>query len=108
MKTFFVTVLIMLMSSNFAYGLDLQEAKSQGLIGERTDGYIGYVVPGVTDEVKSLVKSVNNKRRDKFQETAQNNSITVEAVGVLFYQRAVKETKKSHFYQTANGQWVKK
>jgi uncharacterized protein YdbL (DUF1318 family) len=47
MKTFFATVLVTLMSISFAYGLELQDAKSQGLIGERTDGYVGYVVSDV-------------------------------------------------------------
>lgn len=108
MKTFFATVLVTLMSISFAYGLELQDAKSQGLIGERTDGYVGYVVSDVPENVKALVKSVNNKRREKFQKTARNNSITAEAVGILFYQRALKETKKTHFFQTESGQWVRK
>ncbi|MEH6559473.1 MAG: YdbL family protein [Oceanicoccus sp.] len=100
----FATVLCV----NSAYALSLQDAKSQGLVGERTDGYVGYVAAPPTDEVKSIVKMVNRKRREKFQETAKNNSISIDQVGILFYQRAVEKTKPDQYYQDAEGDWTKK
>ena len=90
------------------HALSLQDAKSQGLVGERTDGYVGYVATPPTEEVKSVVKMVNHKRRDKFQETAKNNGISIEDVGILFYQRAVDKTKPNQYYQDAQGSWTKK
>ncbi len=100
----FATVLCI----NSAYALSLQDAKSQGLVGERTDGYVGYVATPPADDIKSMVKMVNNKRRSKFQETAKNNGITIEKVGILFYQRAVEKTKSNQYYQNTEGGWKKK
>jgi len=86
----------------------LQQAKSQGLIGERQDGYVGYVVKPATQETKTLVKSVNAKRRAKFQSTANNNGVSMEDVAQLFFQRAQKASKKGDFIQKKDGSWRKK
>lgn len=91
-----------------AHALSLQDAKSKGLVGERTDGYVGYVAKPPTEEIKSMVKMVNNMRREKFRETAKNNDISIENVGILFYQRAVEETKSNQYYQDSKGDWTKK
>lgn len=108
MKSIIGFLFATILSISSAYALSLQDAKSQGLIGERIDGYVGYVVTPPTNEVKSMVKIVNNQRRGIFQETAKNNNISIEQVGILFYQRAVEETKPDQYYQNANGTWTKK
>jgi len=97
-----------ILSISSAYAMSLQDAKSQGLVGERTDGYVGYVTTPAADDVKEIVKMVNNKRREKFQATATKNNISLEQVGTLFYKRAIEETQSSHFYQDASGNWIRK
>ena len=91
-----------------AFGQDLHEAKAACLVVERNDGYLGYVVPPPSDEVKILVKEVNNKRKAKFAQTARNNNLKTEQVAFRFYQLAVEETKPGHFYQDKAGKWIKK
>ncbi len=108
MKTLFFALAITLLNINLAQALNLQEAKSQGMVGERTDGYIGYVIANPSDDIKALVKKINNKRRAKFQQTAKNNGISADKVGILFYQRAIKLTKKNNYYQREGGQWTQK
>lgn len=108
MKHILSALLISFLTVNFAYALTLQEAKSQGLVGERIDGYLGYVVTPPADDVSKLVKEVNNKRRDTFRATAEDNGITVEKVAFRFYQLAVEATEPDHYYQQADGSWVKK
>ena len=97
-----------LLGSNSAFALTLQEAKAAGLVGERNDGYLGYVAESPSEEVKALVESVNDKRRAKFSETAKKNNIRTEQVANRFYQRAVKETDSGEYYQNATGGWVEK
>ncbi|UTW44674.1 YdbL family protein [bacterium SCSIO 12696] len=91
-----------------ALAMDLKQAKDSGLVGERNDGYVGYVVKPPRNEVVAIVKQVNNKRKAKFASTAKNNGITVEQVAARFYQRAVGMTKSGNYYQDASGRWVKK
>lgn len=90
------------------WAIDIKQAKAQGLIGERNDGYVGYVTKTPTNEVKALVKSINNKRKSVFQETAGKTGATIDQVALRFYQRAVDATKPNHYYQDANGSWIKK
>ena len=107
-KQIFRATVLTLICINSAFALSLKDAKAQGLVGERNDGYVGYVVKPASAEVKALVKEVNNKRKAKFQSTASNNKISVEQVAALFYERAVNQTQAGHYYQNASGSWVKK
>lgn len=91
-----------------AYGLSLQEAKEDGLIGERRDGYIGFVVTGTPAEVQSMVRDVNQQRRERYQQIAQQNNISVEQVSALAYEKALEATQNGHYVQNAAGGWVKK
>ena len=90
------------------WAIDIKQAKAQGLIGERNDGYVGYVTKSPNNEVKALVKTINNKRKTVFQETASKTGATTEQVAQRFYQRAVGATKANQYYQDSSGSWVKK
>lgn len=108
MNRIILLLCLALLGSNSALALTLHEAKAAGLVGERNDGYLGYVTTPPSDEVKALVESVNDKRRAKFSETAEKNKIRTEQVADRFYQRAVKETGSGEYYQNATGGWVEK
>lgn len=108
MKQLIMGACLVLLGSNIAFALSLQEAKSNGLVGERKDGYVGYVVTPPANDVKAVVKEVNNKRKAKFTESAKSNQLKTEQVANRFYQRAVKATADGHYYQDASGAWVKK
>ena len=100
--------LIVLLCVGAASASSLQLAKTQGLIGERQDGYLGYMVKPAAQQTKILVKDVNGKRRSKFQSTAKNNGLTVQDVAKLFFQRALKASKAGNFIQANDGSWQKK
>lgn len=111
MKTLTRTSLLLatlLTFSMTAFALTLQEAKEQGLVGEQRDGYVGFVVSSPPADVVALVEQVNNERRSRYQEIAQENGITVNQVAAVAYERAVQATQAGHFVQNANGQWVRK
>jgi uncharacterized protein len=91
-----------------ALAVDLATAKSQGLVGEGKDGYLGYVVRPPSSEVKSLVLDVNAKRKNIFSKTAKKNKLSPRQVAGRFYERAVGQTKSGHYYQSSSGGWVKK
>ncbi len=108
MKQLIMGICLMLLGSNTVFALSLQEAKSSGLVGERNDGYVGYVVAPPANDVKAVVKEVNNKRRAKFTESAKSNNLKTGQVAHRFYQRAIQATATGHYYQDASGAWVKK
>jgi uncharacterized protein YdbL (DUF1318 family) len=108
MKHLLTVLCLFLLASTTAFAMSLQEAKQQGLVGERNDGYIGYVVTPADSAVAAMVKNVNSKRRAKFADTAKKNNLQTEQVAQRFYQRAVVATAPGHYYQDAAGAWVKK
>ena len=108
LKHWFAVAMILLLLSPAAFAVTLQEAKEQGLVGERRDGYVGFVVSEVPDDLRALVQDVNNQRRARYQEIAQQNGITVEQVAAVAYERAVQATESGHYVQDASGNWVRK
>ena len=91
-----------------AWAIDIGTAKQQGLVGEANTGYIAAVKTPASAEVKSLISTVNAKRKNKFRNTAKNTDTTVEQVSNRFYELAVKRTKSGHYYQDPRGNWKKK
>ena len=61
-----LVVLLLLCSGLFAgpaFALSLNEAKAEGLVGEKIDGFVGIVVADPSAEVRELVEQVNRQRR---------------------------------------------
>lgn len=100
--------LALILSSMNVMAISLDEAKTQGLVGERSDGYLGYVVKPASSEVVALVKLVNNKRKAKFVSTAKKTGATLKQVEMSFHKRALQATSSGKYVQDKNGQWVKK
>ena len=91
-----------------AWAIDIGTAKQQGLVGEANTGYIAAVKTPASAEVKSLISTVNAKRKNKFRNTAKNTDTTVEQVSNRFYELAVQKTKSGNYYQDPRGNWKKK
>ncbi len=91
-----------------SWGLTLEEAKTQGMVGEQPNGYLGIVQPGAPAEVQALVNDVNQKRRQTYEDISRRNATKLEAVEMLAGKTAIDNTKPGHFIQRPSGQWVKK
>ena len=62
---------VVLATNAYAQGTSIiGQAKSEGLIGEKADGYIGHRVSDVSDDVRREVSRVNLQRRAKYTEFA--------------------------------------
>jgi hypothetical protein len=86
---------------------ELDEAKAQGLIGEKANGYLGLVVNNASPSVKQLVDSINRKRKQKYQEVANARNIPLSQVEVIAGKKAIEKTQPGHYIEV-NGRWVKK
>jgi len=89
-----------------ALALTLDEAKAQGLVGERMDGYLGPVEN--TPEVVALVKNINQQRRAEYEKIAASNGQAVSVVQSLAAQKAYAKTPAGFFIQDNAGNWVRK
>lgn len=90
-----------------ALAADLSQAKSEGLVGERVDGYIGLVVQSVPANVVDMVAAVNTKRKTQYQRIATKNGITLEQVQALAGKKAIEKTRSGDWV-FLNGGWRRK
>ena len=106
MKTKLLVFTAGLLLSLNAFAISLQDAKSQGLVGEQANGYLGIVIN--EPQANSVAKEVNAKRKAHYEKIAKKNGITVSEVAKLAAQKAMKATKRGQYIKDSNGKWVKK
>lgn len=106
MRKFMLIAVTALLLPQLAFALSLDQAKSQGLVGERQDGYLGVVSGGA--EVTELVKSINNQRRAEYDRIAGSNGTPRTAIEKLAAEKAYSNTPSGQYVQGSNGAWVKK
>jgi uncharacterized protein YdbL (DUF1318 family) len=91
-----------------ALAADLDAAKDAGQVGERADGYVGLVDASAPDEVKALVKRVNEGRRAKYREIARKRDVPLEAVAVQAGAKLIERAQPGHYVMDASETWKRK
>ncbi|CTW05859.1 DUF1318 domain-containing protein [Escherichia albertii] len=100
-----VVWIISLMSSN-VMALTLNEARSQGRVGETLNGYL--VALQTDAETQELVKDINEARNRSYQQLAKQNNLSTEDIAKLVGQKLVERAKPGEFVQGINGKWLRK
>ncbi len=85
---------------------DIDTAKSQGLIGERADGYLGVVDESAASGVAALVRDINTKRQAEYDRIALKNGITRREVEILAGKKTLAKTPPGGWIFATK--WVKK
>lgn len=82
-----------------------QSARESGLVGEKSDGYLGFVI-APSPSTKALVDDINIKRRAAYSKEALANGATIEEMALCTGCRLIAErTVAGEKYQTPSGQW---
>ena len=100
-----ILVVVTVLFTTMTLALDLDEAKQQGLVGEKDNGYLGVIV--AQQGVQALVDEINQKRQEIYNDLAVKNKISLQQVEKLAAQKAYAKTLEGH-YVLVNGAWVKK
>ena len=100
--------LLSILLSPASWALSLNDAKSQQLVGEGRNGYLLPIKKPTSDEVKTLIETVNEKRKQTYAAIAQKNKLTLKKVSAMAYKKAVKKTASGHAFQAPNGSWQTK
>ncbi len=83
-----------------------QSAREGGLIGEKSDGYLGFV-SAPSPAIKALVDDLNIKRKAAYTKEALANGATVEEMALRNGCRLISErTVAGEKYQTPSGSWA--
>ncbi len=100
--------LVALLLSLPAHALSLDDAKAQGLVGERGTGYLGIVSASPSADVTQLVQQINAKRRALYQQKASKAGVSLEIMELRTGERLQQMTPSGEYVQDANGRWVRK
>lgn len=108
-----MTLLVIALSfSATASAMTLQEAmsqlspaKAQGLVGERTNGYLGIIQN--QNNVRQIVDLINDARRAEYNRIAEQNNIAVSDVEAMAGKRAIERTPAGQYIQI-DDEWVVK
>jgi len=90
-----------------AIAITLDEAKSQGLVGEANSGYIA-VVGQNSPELERLVVGVNSKRKAEYARIAKRNNIDIAQVAARAAEKLEARVAPGEYYQDNLGRWVRK
>ncbi len=102
-----ITLIIGLSLVSFsAQAITLDAARSQGLVGETSQGYVGAVKSG-NAEVDRLVADVNAKRRSRYSQIAKKNGLSVAKVAEQAGDKLVARVPSGQ-YVKINGRWQRK
>ena len=82
-----------------------QSARESGLVGEKSDGYLGFV-SSPSPAIKALVDDINIKRKAAYSKESLANGATVEEMALRNGCRLIGErTVAGEKYQTPSGAW---
>ncbi|MBS0970909.1 MULTISPECIES: YdbL family protein [Yersiniaceae] len=89
-----------------ASALTLDEARTQGRLGETLDGYVALVKPD--PEAAALAERINQARRDRYREIAEENQVPLDNVARLAGQKLVARARPGDYVRGINGLWLQK
>lgn len=89
-----------------ALALDLDQARAEGLVGERFDGLIAAVKSG--GEVDALVARINAQRMEEYRRIAQQRGVPVTEVQKLVGQQLIGKVPAGTYVMTPSGSWQQK
>lgn len=99
-----ISIAFLVVISAAALALDIDQAKTQGLVGEKPDGYLGVVVKNTAAE--QLADRINAERKIIYMQLAKKNNLTLEQVQSLAAEKSYSKTLPGN-YLLQNGVWVK-
>ena len=106
MKNFFAIILLTLGLCAQASALTLNEARSQGRVGETLNGYLAPIAQD--KETLALVEQINQARTDSYQKLADSNNIPVDDVAKMAGIKLVERARPGEYVKGINGKWLKK
>lgn len=87
----------------------IESAKTECVIGEQNDGYIG-VVSGAeaSQSLQREIKSINLQRKAAYANLAKRNGVTIDDAAMLTAERLINNAPAGHCVQDESGTWIEK
>ncbi|ECF7446730.1 YdbL family protein [Salmonella enterica subsp. enterica serovar Minnesota] len=105
-KYLILWVLTLSLLTPSVWALTLDEARTQGRVGETLNGYL--VALKNDAETQKLVLDINHARRASYQQLADSNHLPVDEVAKMAVQKLVERARPGEYVQGINGKWMRK
>ncbi|EBB4290844.1 DUF1318 domain-containing protein [Salmonella enterica] len=105
-KYLILWVLTLSLLTPSVWALTLDEARTQGRVGETLNGYL--VALKNDAETQNLVLDINHARRASYQQLADSNHLPVDEVAKMAGQKLVERARPGEYVQGINGKWMRK
>ncbi|ECZ1442598.1 DUF1318 domain-containing protein [Salmonella enterica] len=105
-KYLILWVLTLSLLTPSVWALTLDEARTQGPVGETLNGYL--VALKNDAETQKLVLDINHARRASYQQLADSNHLPVDEVAKMAGQKLVERARPGEYVQGINGKWMRK
>ena len=83
-------------------------AKTQGVVGEMGDGYLGFVTTSGDASLKAAVTAINTGRAAAYADTAAKTGVTAEAAGQATARQLYDRIPAGQWYKPLGGSWTRK
>ncbi|EKH8495397.1 YdbL family protein [Salmonella enterica] len=105
-KYLILWVLTLSLLTPSVWALTLDEARTQGRVGETLNGYL--VALKNDAETQKLGLDINHARRASYQQLADSNHLPVDEVAKMAGQKLVERARPGEYVQGINGKWMRK
>lgn len=87
----------------------VENAKSNCIIGEQADGYLG-VVSGAnaSEELRREIRDINQQRKAAYADLARRNGVTIEVTAALTAERLMNQAGPGQCVRNQSGEWIKR
>ncbi len=83
----------------------VDQAKRDGLVGERIDGYLGVVGAGLSAPIQAAVNEINIRRKSAYTKLARQQNVSVEVVAALSGEKLAAKALAGTKTMDASGAW---
>lgn len=101
-----MAALVTFMAASPAFALSLHEARADGILGEKKDGYVAVLKSSA--EANALAKEINDKRREEYARISKENGQPVSVVAKVAAEQIINSLDSGAQYQDAGGNWKKR
>lgn len=99
---------LLLVPQVLAQTATLDAAKADCVVGERIDGYIGFVEEArVSEGLRREVRDINQRRATFYDQLAARNGVTPRDAAKLTAEKLINDAPSGHCVQNEGGQWVR-
>ena len=86
----------------------VDRAKSDKLVGESLKGYLEFVTPNVSAEIRAAVNEINIIRKSLYTAKARETKVSISDIAGLTGEKLVAKAKSGEMVKLADNQWHQK